>query len=123
MRRLPTQGGEKMLAKIKDKLPFILMVTGLVVICLGLVMFMSAILSGCGEYGGYYGGSYDDSGSSYSSSSCAGICERHCGTCWSWASDILTCETRCETLCRQRGCDYISVYSQQCDDAFQSTCS
>ena len=123
MRRLPTQGDEKMFAKIKDRLAFLLMVAGLILCLTALIMFMTAALSGCGELGGYYGSSYDDDYDYSSSSTCAGICEGHCNTCWSWSSDILQCESRCETLCRQRGCDYISVYSQQCDEAFQSTCS
>lgn len=122
MRRLPVHGEQKMLAKIKDRLTFFLMVAGLFCLFFGLVLLMGSVLGGCGDYGSYYGSDYGDYDYT-STGSCAGICERHCNTCWSWTSDILQCETRCETLCRQRGCDYITVPSKQCDDAFQSTCS
>ena len=122
MRRLPRQGDEKMMAKVKDRLAFLMMLGLLILFFVFLFMLMSAALSGCGELGDYYGSSYGD-GYRDSGSSCADICERHCNTCWSWSSDILKCETRCETLCRQRGCSYIDVWSPGCDDAFQSTCS
>jgi hypothetical protein len=123
MSRLPAHGDEKVLVKIKDRLAFSIMVGLLVLVLMVLILFMSSVLNGCGEYGSYYGSDAYDGTSRSSGRSCASICDGHCNTCWSWYSDILKCETRCETLCRQRGCDYISVYSQQCDEAFQSTCS
>ena len=98
--------------------PAVLGLLGCVIV--GVLIGLSIMLFGCG-YEPYTSSSYYGS-SSYRGSSCESMCDSHCNTCWSWASDIIICERDCTTLCRQRGCDYISVPSSTCDETFQSVC-